>query len=122
MVVRVERTELQTLDGTTGDVTTGRVTGKILSIKFVVGASTTFKVYTAEESLVTEYLFGASGGAVTVAASAVYYPLVIANLNSSGAAVADGSKYAQQAISSPIKIEAVGTNTKTWGVEIIYES
>lgn len=120
MTIRKEMTELQTLSGTTGSVTTGRITGKILSIKFTVGASTTFKIYTTE-GVVTEYIFGASGTAATVAASGAYYPRAIANLNTTGAAIADGSKYAEQAIQSPLTIEVVGTDTKTWGVEIIYE-
>lgn len=120
MVVQREMTALQTLDGITGSVTTGRITGKILSIKFTVGASTTFKIYTTE-GVTAEYIFGASGTAATVATSGIYYPRVVANLNTTGAALADGSKYAEQAIQSPLTIDVVGTDTKTWGVEIIYE-
>ena len=83
MVVRVERTAVQTLDGTTGSVTTSRVTGRILSIKVVTEASIDVKISTIN-SPSTEFIFGTSSTPIAVSASKVFYPRIIGNLTSDG--------------------------------------
>ncbi len=123
MVMRIEHMPKQTLSGTTGTFTTGKIHGKILGLKIIVDASTTFKIYTAN-AIVAEYIFGTSSAAVTVGASAVYYPRVIGNLASTGAALGASNvtnAYVQLAVDSALIIDVVGSDTKVWSCEIFYE-
>ena len=122
MTYRVERITKQTFDATgAGTVTTGKIHGKILSIKFVVNVSATFQVATTQ-SPIAEVIFGTS--AVTVSTTAVYNPRVIGNLNTTGAALGASNQanaYCEMCIDAPLLFSAVGTEAKTWSAEIMYE-
>lgn len=124
MVTRVERTDTQTLSGTSGNVTTGRITGKIKSIKVYAEAIMSINAIT-ENCPVPEYILGTVTPIVLSAGYTIFYPKVVGNLNSSGAALGDTNQtnsYAEMAISAPVKFQvSSGTDTKKWSVEIVYE-
>ena len=124
MTFRVERTALRTMTAATDSVTTGKIHGKILSVKIVTSASNTFNVYT-DGSPVTEYLIGASGAPVTVAASTAFYPRVVGNLAGDASALGDTNQanaFVPLCIDSAVTIAvASGTAADTWSVEIMYE-
>ena len=123
--IRFERVGTETASTSTDTATTGIITGEIESIKIVVSASTDFKIYTTN-SPVTEYLFGTSSTAVTVASSKIYYPRVNGNLNTDGSALGASNKtnaFCKQVINSSVKVDASSlTALDTWSVEIAYRT
>lgn len=125
MVVRVERISQRILDGTTDEVVSGRITGKILSIK--VYAEATFEIKAITENCpVPEYILGTAIATVSMSAgNNILYPKAIGSLNSDGTdlgAANQTNAYQEMEISAPIKFEvSSGTTAKKWSVEIIYE-
>ena len=120
MVLRVERTALQTMTAATDSVTTGKIHGRILSVKINTSASNSFSIYTSG-SVITEYLLGSA--AVTVASDTAFYPRIIGHLASDGSDLsAADNLYQHMVIDSAVKIDvASGASDDTWSVEIFYE-
>lgn len=123
MVISVERTDQQTLDGTSGSVATGIVNGIIKAIKIHTSASLDFTIKTTGGHI-EEYVFGASGAAVTLTADTAIYPKVLAtNKVDNGILTVTANIYTEVAVASALLVEvSSGTDTETWSVEIIYET
>ena len=123
MTIKYLRTPLKTMTAATDTFTTGVIKGAIKSVKVITSASNTFRIFTAGDDPV-EYLLGTSG-AVTVAANASYYPRVIGNLATTGAALGAANNtntYQEIYIESVVRIDvASGASDDTWQVLIIYE-
>jgi hypothetical protein len=123
-MTKKETTPVQTLVGTNGTYTTKQINGKILSLKIMVDASITITAHTTG-CPISEYIFGANGAPITVASTSVFYPRVEGHLASTGAALAAENKtnvFQEIAISGTVTFTVVGTNTKLWQVEVIYEN
>jgi hypothetical protein len=119
-----ETSEVRTIGASGADSWTSKqINGKILALKFYVDASIDVKAVTSG-CPVPEYVFGTSEAAITVASSAVYYPVIESVLGSTGSTGSAANKtnvFVQMAISGTITFTVTGTNTKLWQVEIIYE-
>jgi hypothetical protein len=116
--------DVQTLSGTTGTAVSKIINGKILSIKIYAEAEIAITAITSG-CPIPEYIFGASGAAITVSAgNHIYYPRVEGHLASTGVALAAANKtnvFQQLAISGTVTYAVTGTDTKDWQVVIVYE-
>lgn len=126
MVLRIEHIPQRTLDGSGADsFTTGKIHGKILSIKFKLSNAADF-IFHAGNAPFDEYIFGASGAAVTVSASGASYPRAVGNLSTTNAALGGSNltnAYVERVVDSAIVIAVTnGTaTTGTWAAQIFYE-
>lgn len=123
MLFRTMRTAQQTLSGTTGSVTTGKIHGIIDSVKVKTEASIAITIATTGSPIV-EYLVGTAGGGATVASDAALYPRTLGHLDTDLTTLGVANKtnaYCKHAIDSAVNISVVGTDTKKWSVEIFYE-
>lgn len=132
MAMRTYKTGTITMTGATSNATLTDVTGRIKSITIKPsGTSTDFKVSISKEG-VTEYMLGASGSSVSVAAAGqVFYPLAVGCGTdgvdydpSVSSGTGDGGNPYTDFVAShhTITIEvSAGASDETYAVEIVVE-
>lgn len=125
MVYRTERTGTRTLASPTDTYTTPIIEGKLLAIKFINTSGDKVSIVTAGD-LASEDVFGTSAAPITLlGTSNVYYPRVVGNLASTGAALGAANQtnvFVEMMLNSPLTFSiSNGTTGNSWAAELIYE-
>ncbi len=121
--IRTHKTTLQTATASTGSATIEGVVGKIISVAISVSASTNFTI-SFPLGGVNQNILGVVGAtALTVATSAIFYPVETRCLVDGTDSTADANLFSQIAVDQQVVTVAASALTAddTWSVTIITE-
>ena len=116
-----------TMTGATHTLNTTKVSGKIIKVQIVSSASNTFKLWvdasdTNTKAIVDEYVIGASGSAVTVAASLTIYPAAVMELAAGTGITVTGNTYDKYIVDDVMEVAvASGVADDTFRIVIWYD-